>query len=92
MDSDRLFNRLCERHGLDPESMADYEPLVARAIASPADVRTRILSMVEDSFARRAGGDPKATLFALERDLDEEVLQAVAKRLHGWSPHWKHAD
>lgn len=89
MDPERLFQRLCDRHDLDPEEVAEYAPLVERAVVSPADVRSRILTLVEDSFARRAGGDDEATLDALEGDLDEEVLRAVAEKLHGWKPPWR---
>ncbi|MEL6430039.1 MAG: hypothetical protein AAFZ87_19285 [Planctomycetota bacterium] len=89
MDAEHLFERLCQRHGLDPQAMADYVPLVARAVASPPEVRARILTLVEDSLGRKAGGDPDATLDALEVDLDEEVLRAVAKRLHAWTPPWR---
>lgn len=86
MNPERLFLRLCDRHGLHPGDLQEYQPLVARAVISPPDVRERILAMVEDSLRRRAGGDPEATLDALERDLDDEVLRAVAARLHDWTP------
>lgn len=91
MDADRLLTRLCERHGLDPTPLREYIPLVRRALSSPPGVRKRILAMVEDSLTRLAGGDATATLESLEVDLDEEVLDAVAKRLHGWSPKWNPA-
>ncbi len=90
MDAQRLFDRICKRHGIESESNAEYVPLVERAIVSPEKVRDKILLMLEDSLSRRAHGDPTATFIALERDLDDEVLLAVAKRLHGWSPPWKH--
>lgn len=89
MDADRLLTRLCERHGLDPEPLRPYVPLVRRALVSPEGVRRKILIMVEESLARRADGDPEATVEALEDDLDEEVLRAVAQRLHGWTPKWR---
>ena len=89
MDADRLLMRLCERHGLDPEPLQPYVPLVRRALVSPEGVRNKILMMVEESLARRAEGDPAATVEALEDDLDEEVLRAVAQRLHGWTPKWR---
>lgn len=89
MDPHSLFDRLCQRHGLDPAPLARYVPLLERALASPDSVRDRILAMVEDSLARMAGGDPAATFEALERDLDDEVLVAVAQRLHGWTPPWR---
>jgi len=91
MNPQRLFQRLCDRHGVDPDEVAEFCPLVERAIASPTDVRSRILTMIDDSLARRAGGDPEATLDALESDLDDEVLRAVATRLHDWTPPWRKA-
>jgi len=89
MDAQRLFDRICKRHGIESERLAEYVPLVERAIVSPEKVRDKILMMIDDSLSRRASGDPSATFIALERDLDDEVLQAVAERLHGWAPHWK---
>lgn len=90
MNARRLFERICERHGIESESHAEYVPLVERAIVSPEKVRDKILRMVEANLARRAQGDPTATFIGLERNLDEEVLIAVAERLHGWAPHWDH--
>lgn len=89
MDAQALFARLCSRHSLDPDLLSEYVPLVERALCSPDRVRERILRLVEDSLGRRAGGDPTATFDALESDLDDEILNAVAGRLHGWSPPWR---
>lgn len=89
MDAQALFARLCSRHSLDPGLLSEYVPLVERALCSPDRVRERILRLVEDSLGRRAGGDPTATFDALESDLDDEILKAVAERLHGWSPPWR---
>lgn len=89
MDAHTLFARLCSRHSLDPVLLSEYVPLVERALCSPDRVRERILRLVEDSLGRKAGGDPSATFEALESDLDEEVLRAVAQRLHGWTPPWR---
>ncbi len=89
MDAQALFARLCSRHSLDPFLLSEYVPLVERALSSPDSVRERILRLVENSLSRRAGGDPSATFEALESDLDDEILQAVARRLHGWSPPWR---
>lgn len=89
MDAERLLHRMCERHQLDPERATELLPLVHRALISPDDVRRRILAMIEDSLQRRAGGDPTATLAALEKDLDDEVLRAVAKTVHAWDPPWR---
>lgn len=90
MDAQRLFDRICQRHGIESERHAEYVPLVERAIVSPEKVRDKILRMVEENLARRAQGDTSATFIGLERNLDEEVLIAVAQRLHGWAPPWNH--
>lgn len=89
MDAERFLHRMCERHALDPEGASELLPLVQRALISPDDVQRRILAMIEDNLARRAGGDPTATIESLEDDLDEEVLRAVAKTVHAWDPPWR---
>ena len=86
MDATRLLERLCARHGLALDEARCLLPLVERALVSPLDVRDRILHLIETNLARRAGGEGEATLGQLERDLDEEVLRAVALTLHGWEP------
>ena len=77
---------MCRRHALDPKDAADFSRLVERAIISPAKARKKILDLIDQALARRASGDKTATLDAVERDLDEEVLLAVAKRVHDWEP------
>ncbi|MEM1453305.1 MAG: hypothetical protein AAF957_25395 [Planctomycetota bacterium] len=89
MDAERLLQRLCERHGLDPVDAHELLPLIQRAIASPDEVRRRIFGMVEVYVQRRAEGDSTATLAALEQDLDDEVLRAVARTIHRWDPPWR---
>jgi len=86
MDANRLLERLCARHGLPVDEARGLLPLVERALVSPLDVRERILCLIEANLARRAGGQGEATIDQLERDLDEEVLRAVATTLHGWVP------
>jgi len=86
MDANRLLERLCARHGLVPGDASALLPLVERALVSPKDVRDRILTLVDSNLAKRARGEGEATLDDLERDLDEEVLRAVAKTLHAWEP------
>ena len=86
MDANRLLERLCARHGLVPGDASALLPLVERALVSPKDVRDRILTLVDTNLAKRARGEGDATLDDLERDLDEEVLRAVAKTLHVWEP------
>ncbi len=77
---------MCRRHALDPDEAADLNTLVQRALISPTSVRKKILALIDAALSRRANGDPSATLDAVERDLDEEVLLAVAKRVHDWEP------
>jgi hypothetical protein len=86
MDATRLLERLCARHGLALDEARSLLPLVERALGSPLDVRDRILCLIETNLARKAGGQGEATIDQLERDLDEEVLRAVALTLHGWEP------
>jgi hypothetical protein len=86
MDATRLLERLCARHGIPLEDARGLLPMVERALLSPLDVRDRILCLIETNLARKAGGGGEATLDQLERDLDEEVLRAVASTLHGWEP------
>ncbi|MFT7169591.1 MAG: hypothetical protein ACI80K_002730 [Paracoccaceae bacterium] len=86
VEADRLLARMCRRHALDPEEANDLTHLVKRAIISPTPVRKKILGIIDGALARRADGDPSATLDAVEHDLDEEVLLAVARRVHSWEP------
>jgi hypothetical protein len=86
MDATRLLERLCARHGLSVDEARGLLPLVERALVSPIDVRDRILCLIETNLARKAGGQGEATIEQLERDLDEEVLRAVALTLHSWEP------
>jgi hypothetical protein len=59
-------------------------PLVRRAMEAPDEVRERILTLVEGNLVQRARGEDGDAKLA--RDLDHEVLIAVAKVLHNWSP------
>lgn len=84
MTPENLLRSMCERHGLPPEYGARLIPLVRRAMESPEEVRDRILALVDGNLAQCAhgGGNPEN----LWRDLDHEVLVAVARVLHDWSP------
>jgi hypothetical protein len=86
MNARRLLERMCSRHGLPAAEAERLVPLVARALASRPDVRDRILTLVEDNLARKAGGDTDAGPERVLRDLDAEVLSSVARVLHGWTP------
>ncbi len=89
MDAERLLNRMCRRRGLPASHGAELLPMVRRAVISSARVRRRLLTLIDQTLARRSDGDPSATLESLEADLDEEVLVSVARRIHAWSPPWK---
>ena len=89
MDARRLLQRMCERHGLAFRQVSRLLPLIQRALVSPRDVRDRILGMVETNLARRASGAPVDPTVKVHQDLDEEVLQSVARVLHGWTPSTK---
>ena len=86
VEAHRLLARMCRRHALNFEEAADLGKLVERALISPTRVRKKILDLIDAALSRRANGDTTATLDAVERDLDEEVLLAVAKRVHNWEP------
>lgn len=90
MDAERLLHRMCRRRGLPASEASELLPMVQRAVISSARVRRRLLTLIDRTLARRSDGDPSATLESLEADLDEEVLVSVARRVHGWSPPWKH--
>ena len=83
---------MCRRHGLEFDRAASLLPIIRRALEASDGVRDRLLLMVDTSLAgraRRAGTqDPQG----LERDVDEEVLMAVSKVLHGWRPSGKMLD
>jgi hypothetical protein len=84
MNAENLLRAMCERHGLSPESGARLLPLVRRALEAPNDVRDRILRLVDDNLKGSAPGHVEPD--KLWRDIDDEVLIAVARVLHGWSP------
>lgn len=84
MDPQELLQDLCRRHGLDPGEHADLLPLTERAAEAPLDERQRLLGLVFEALrlrASRAGRAPE-----LERAIEEGLLLAVARALHGWSP------
>jgi hypothetical protein len=84
MTPENLLRSMCERHGLPADYGQRLLPLVRQAMEAPDEVRERILALVDGNLADRAesGGDQHA----LERHVDHEVLVAVARVLHGWSP------
>ena len=86
MDTRRLLQRLCRRHGLPFEEAARLLPILRRAVRSPAEVRDRLLQIVERSLARRAPPGVRHAADAVFRDLDDELLLSVAQVLHVWTP------
>ncbi len=86
MDPNRLLKRMCTRHGLPVAEAEALVPLVQRALASPSEARDRILVLIEDNLARKAGKNVNTETRALFADLDEEVLVSVAGVLSGWKP------
>ena len=83
---------MCRRHGLAFDRAASLLPIVRRALEASDGVRDRLLLMVDTSLAERAPGKGTQNPEALERDLDDEVLMAVSKVLHGWRPSGKMLD
>lgn len=84
MNAENLLRAMCERHGLPPDYGARLLPLVRRALQAPEDVRDRILRLVDTNLKTCSGGPVEPE--KLWRDLDNEVLLAVARVLHAWTP------
>ena len=84
MPLDPILDDLARRYGLPAEFALRLLPLVGRARAAPADVRQRILELVESSFAREAR---RLAQVRLRREGEEDkALLRVARLLHGWNP------
>jgi hypothetical protein len=84
MNPENVVRALCARHGLPPEAGVPYMSLVEKALAAPDDLRERLLTLVDGSLAQRAQGIPDDP--AMWKEADREVLLAVARVLHGWTP------
>ncbi len=84
MDPQQLLQELCRRVGLDADGQADLLPLTERAAQAPPDERRRLLALVLEALLLRAGRGARAP--EGERALEEGLLLAVARALHGWSP------
>ena len=86
MNPESTLRSLCERNQV-PYSLGLGErllPIVRRALESPDEMRDRILALVERNLKLRAAGGDGQDL--LERDMQHEVLVAVARVLHDWAP------
>jgi hypothetical protein len=74
MTPESTLRALCERHQV-PYSVGErLLPLVRSALEAPEPTRERLLALVERNLQQRAP------------DADREVLLAVARVLHDWSP------
>jgi hypothetical protein len=82
MSPESLLRALCARHGLPHDAGRSFLPLVEKALASAEPMRDRILRWVDGCLAERADG-PAASSRA---QTDEELLLAVARVLHPWTP------
>lgn len=84
MNPEDVVRALCARHGLPAEAGAPYLDLVTKALLAADDVRDRILKLVDAGLSERARG--KALGLTLPPEVDVEILVAVARVLHGWTP------
>ena len=66
--------------------------MVERALESPAQLRDRLLRLVEENLARRSPKSAAPSLRETTRDLEEEILFSVARILHNWTPSGKILD
>lgn len=84
MNPESTLRSLCERNQV-PYSLAErLLPIVRRALESPDETRDRILALVERNLQQGADGIEGRERLA--RDLEHEVLVAVARVLHDWAP------
>lgn len=84
MTPETLLHAMCKRHGLSVENGRSLLPLVKKALSSPLELRNRILFLVDGSLAERARSvDSEKSLWT---QLDDDVLKAVARVMHSWTP------
>ena len=88
MTPENLLRSMCERHGLPADYGRRLLPLVRKAMEAPDEVRERILALVDGNLANRAqgGAEGEAHVDAHLEGSDHEVLIAVARVLHDWTP------
>lgn len=84
MEAERLLKELCRRHGIAFEKGTPLLPMVQRALQSPREARIRLLGLVERTL--RFTGDGAYPADLAEAAHDPDVLSAVAKALHDWTP------
>jgi len=74
MTPENTLRALCERHQVPYSEGERLLPLVRSALGAPEATRERMLALVERDLQQRV---PRG---------DREVLLAVARVLHNWSP------
>jgi len=84
MTPELLLRTLCEQHALPYAQGLRLLPLVRRAFEAPRDVRDRILSLVDRNLREQAERMPDSE--RLTQNLEDQILMAVARVLHDWSP------
>ena len=84
MEAERLLKELCRRHGVTFEDGSALLPMVQRALQSPREARIRLLVLVEETLRFTANDSYPAAL--AEAAHDPNILLAVARALHDWSP------
>ncbi|MFM7282124.1 MAG: hypothetical protein ACKO32_10130 [Planctomycetia bacterium] len=84
MTPELLLRTLCEQHALPYAQGLRLLPLVRRAFEAPRDVRDRILSLVDRNLREQAERMPESE--RLTQNLEDQILMAVARVLHDWSP------
>jgi hypothetical protein len=83
MDPQELLAGLCRRHGLDPQEQADLLPLAERAVLGPPEDREKLMVLLGEALRLRS--DRSRRPRTAGRTLDEGLLLAVARALHGWA-------
>ena len=84
MEPERLLKELCRRHGVPLEEGSALLPMIQRALQSPREARIRLLVLVEQTLRFTANDTYPAAL--AEAAHDPDILKAVAKALHDWTP------
>jgi hypothetical protein len=84
MTPESTLRALCERNQVPYSHGERLLPIVRRALEAPQATRERILALVERDLRERAGS--AAVPAKPARDPDQEILLAVARVLHDWTP------
>lgn len=84
MTPELLLRTLCEQHALPYSQGSRLLPLVRRAFEAPREVRDRILILVDRNLREQSERIPESERLA--QNLEDQILVAVARVLHDWSP------